>query len=266
MINETMLTGLISEATIGQMLEDGRHRNLERLAAATGDQSLSDLAGLARSQPMQRAPSRARVTTPCRTTTAPTPTPIPEALATPETLKAARDAERAARHGRDRRADKVVEQLHADAELLVTKGHLPIGLVHTHLIERGGRGAAASRDRNSDAPPLGWAARAVIPTRGNGERGHHPTLAVDSQHCEGHHDQRVKYIKQMGRCTVSVEVPLQYGRDWPDTDQWVDRDGTVYAGVGPFANRPLRRLRRLINRYSCSARRSVSARLAGRGM
>jgi len=85
---------------------------------------------------MQRAPSRARVTTPCRTTTAPTPTPIPEALATPETLKAARDAERAARHGRERRADKVVEQLHADAELLVTKGHLPIGLVHTHLIER----------------------------------------------------------------------------------------------------------------------------------
>ena len=45
---------------------------------------------------------------------------------------------------------------------------------------------------------------------------------------------------------VLVQLPLNYGRDWLDADQWVDRDGRVYSGDGPFLNRPLRRLRRAL--------------------
>lgn len=37
---------------------------------------------------------------------------------------------------------------------------------------------------------------------------------------------------------------LTYGRDWPGSDAWTDRDGAVYFGDGPFLNRPWRRLRR----------------------
>ena len=28
-----------------------------------------------------------------------------------------------------------------------------------------------------------------------------------------------------------------YGRDWVGSDCWVDRDGAIYAGDGPFAQR-----------------------------
>lgn len=46
-----------------------------------------------------------------------------------------------------------------------------------------------------------------------------------------------------------VPPPFPYGRDWPDTDQWLDRDGTVFTGEGPYLNRPLRRLRRALRRW-----------------
>jgi len=41
-------------------------------------------------------------------------------------------------------------------------------------------------------------------------------------------------------------VPFPYGRDYPDTDLWVDRDGRVHRGDGPYLNRPSRRLVRAI--------------------
>jgi len=44
-------------------------------------------------------------------------------------------------------------------------------------------------------------------------------------------------------------VPLKYGRDYPGSGAWVDRDGRVYRGDGPFLNRPLRRLRRAARRW-----------------
>jgi len=56
---------------------------------------------------------------------------------------------------------------------------------------------------------------------------------------------------------VLVQLPLNYGRDWLDADQWVDRDGTVYSGDGPFLNRPLRRLRRALRGWP--SRRLVRA-------
>ncbi|MGD9530023.1 hypothetical protein [Pseudonocardia sp.] len=43
-----------------------------------------------------------------------------------------------------------------------------------------------------------------------------------------------------------LAAPLDYGRDDPDTDQWCDRDGTVYRGRGLFERRPLRWLRRKV--------------------
>lgn len=46
------------------------------------------------------------------------------------------------------------------------------------------------------------------------------------------------------------DVPLPYGVDHLDTDLWVDRDGRVYSGPGPYVNRPLRRLRRALSRWS----------------
>jgi len=45
------------------------------------------------------------------------------------------------------------------------------------------------------------------------------------------------------------DVPLPYGTDHPDTDLWVDRDGRVYCGDGPYLHRPLRRLRRAIRQW-----------------
>lgn len=41
-------------------------------------------------------------------------------------------------------------------------------------------------------------------------------------------------------------VPLPYGRDFPGSDAWADRDGRVFRGDGPYLNRPLRRLRRAL--------------------
>ena len=43
--------------------------------------------------------------------------------------------------------------------------------------------------------------------------------------------------------------PFPYGRVQPDADLWVDRDGNVYRGDGPYRNRPLRRLRRAVSRW-----------------
>jgi len=44
-------------------------------------------------------------------------------------------------------------------------------------------------------------------------------------------------------------VPFPYGRDFPDSDAWADRDGRVYCGDGPYLNRPSRRLRRALRRW-----------------
>jgi len=56
-----------------------------------------------------------------------------------------------------------------------------------------------------------------------------------------------------GQCTASVaelpDVPFPYGRDFPDSDAWADRDGRVYCGDGPYLNRPSRRLRRAVRRW-----------------
>ena len=45
------------------------------------------------------------------------------------------------------------------------------------------------------------------------------------------------------------DVPLPYGRNFLDTDLWLDRDGQVHSGAGPYFNRPLRRLRRAVRRW-----------------
>ncbi len=44
----------------------------------------------------------------------------------------------------------------------------------------------------------------------------------------------------------AIPPPIPYGRDYLDTDLWLDRDGTVYTGAGPYQHRPLRRLRRAL--------------------
>ena len=44
-------------------------------------------------------------------------------------------------------------------------------------------------------------------------------------------------------------VPLPYGRNFLDTDLWLDRNGQVHSGAGPYLNRPLRRLRRAVGRW-----------------
>jgi len=45
---------------------------------------------------------------------------------------------------------------------------------------------------------------------------------------------------------VTTVASFTYGVDHPDADLWLDRDGKVYRGDGPFLNRPLRRLRRAL--------------------
>ena len=45
------------------------------------------------------------------------------------------------------------------------------------------------------------------------------------------------------------DVPFPYGIDHPGSDAWVDRDGRVYRGDGPFLDRPSRRLRRALSRW-----------------
>ena len=47
----------------------------------------------------------------------------------------------------------------------------------------------------------------------------------------------------------TAPVPFVYGVDHPDTDLWVDRNGRVHCGDGPYLNRPLRRLRRAVRRW-----------------
>lgn len=37
---------------------------------------------------------------------------------------------------------------------------------------------------------------------------------------------------------------IPYGRDWPGTDLWADRDGQIHRGTGPYHDRLWRRLRR----------------------
>jgi len=49
--------------------------------------------------------------------------------------------------------------------------------------------------------------------------------------------------------TVTTVASFTYGVDHPDADLWLDRDGKVYCGDGPFLNRPLRRLRRALRRW-----------------
>ena len=80
-----------------------------------------------------------------------------------------------------------------------------------------------------------------------------PTRAEPAPKIASHHHEvgiETETSGSRGRCTASVaelpDVPFPYGRDYPDTDLWVDRDGRVYRGDGPFLNRPLRRLRRAL--------------------
>ena len=93
----------------------------------------------------------------------------------------------------------------------------------------GGRRAAGGSmiDTKRSGPPLG------------------PGPEITSSH---HHEAAIgiEPSSRRNQCTGSVaELPsVPFGRDYPDTDLWVDRDGRVYRGDGPFLNRPLRRLRR----------------------
>ena len=43
-----------------------------------------------------------------------------------------------------------------------------------------------------------------------------------------------------------TDGPLRYGRDYPGSDAWADRDGRLFHGDGPYLHRPLRRLRRAL--------------------
>jgi len=44
-------------------------------------------------------------------------------------------------------------------------------------------------------------------------------------------------------------VPFTCGAEAIDADLWLDRDGRVHRGDGPYLNRPLRRLRRAIRQW-----------------
>ena len=80
-----------------------------------------------------------------------------------------------------------------------------------------------------------------------------PTRAEPAPKITSHHHEvgiGIETSSRRPQCTGSVvelpDVPLPYGRNFPDTDVWLDRTGRVYRGDGPFLNRPLRRLRRAL--------------------
>lgn len=80
--------------------------------------------------------------------------------------------------------------------------------------------------------------------------GSHPTSAAAALQFDGRHDHHGDCTARLGRLTRSVEVPLPYGHDHPGDDAWLDRDGAVHYGDGPYVHRPLRRLRRRLRPYS----------------
>jgi len=43
--------------------------------------------------------------------------------------------------------------------------------------------------------------------------------------------------------------PLPYGNDHPDTDLWLDQDGRVHHGDGPYARLPWRVARRKVAHF-----------------
>jgi len=51
---------------------------------------------------------------------------------------------------------------------------------------------------------------------------------------------------RLGTAPVAELPAVPYGRDYPDTDLWVDRNGRVHRGDGPYLHRPWRRLRRAL--------------------
>ena len=70
----------------------------------------------------------------------------------------------------------------------------------------------------------------------------------------GHHHEaaiRIETSSRRNQRTGSVaELPgVPFGRDYPDSDLWLDRTGRVHSGDGPYLHRPLRRLRRALRRW-----------------
>jgi len=81
-----------------------------------------------------------------------------------------------------------------------------------------------------------------------------PTRAEPAPEITSHHHEvgigiEPNASRRQGTVPVAELPAVPYGRDYPDTDLWVDRDGRVYRGDGPFLNRPLRRFRRALRRW-----------------
>jgi len=85
----------------------------------------------------------------------------------------------------------------------------------------------------------------------------HPALAAGSVQLDGHHDHQ-QDTARAGHCTPSVDALLPYGNDWPDSDAWLDEDGVIHHGPGPYQDRPLRVVRRKINHLLVVARRVMA--------
>ena len=78
-----------------------------------------------------------------------------------------------------------------------------------------------------------------------------PAPKITSHHHEVGIETETSGSRRQGTASVAElpDVPFPYGTDYPGSDAWVDRDGRVYRGDGPFLNRPLRRFRRALRRW-----------------
>ena len=78
-----------------------------------------------------------------------------------------------------------------------------------------------------------------------------PAPKIASHHHEVGIETEPSGSRRQGTASVAALpiVPFVYGVDHPDSDAWVDRDGRVHRGDGPYLHRPLRRLRRAVRRW-----------------
>lgn len=86
------------------------------------------------------------------------------------------------------------------------------------------------------------------PTRQNGGAAHPAVLNASRHQATGQRD-RSAGDRQDEADDFAVPCPVSYGVDRLDTDQWLDQDGAVYSGRGPYERRLTRRLRRALRRW-----------------
>ena len=76
-----------------------------------------------------------------------------------------------------------------------------------------------------------------------------PAPEITSHRQEVGIESETSAFRRQGTAPVAELPGVPYGRDYADSDLWLDRNGRVHGGDGPYLNRPSRRLRRAVRRW-----------------